>query len=76
MLASGKRRPCCFAVVPFDLYKALGVAPRAKAHWGELPPEGRRDFILWIEAAKERETRRRRIQDSCEMLASGKRSPR
>src|SRR5258708_5336688 len=26
-LAAGKRRPCCYAVGPMDLYKALGAAP-------------------------------------------------
>ena len=29
-LASGKRRPCCFAIVPINLHKALAGAPKAK----------------------------------------------
>ena len=81
-LASGKRRPCCYAVVPMDLYKALGAAPKAgecgrgrgaKAQWSDLTPTERRDFIGWIESAKERETRRGRIEKTCLMLAAGKR---
>ena len=29
-LASGKRRPCCFGVVPLDLHKSLAGLPEAK----------------------------------------------
>src|SRR5437660_8216561 len=43
-LAAGKRRPCCYAVVPMDLYKALGAAPMAKAQWSDLTPTERRDL--------------------------------
>lgn len=75
MLATGKRRPCCFSIVPFDLHKALAAMPTAKAKWSDLTPNARRDFIGWIEAAKQRETRRRRIDDACAMLAAGKRTP-
>ena len=32
-LAAGKRRPCCFAIVPMNLYKALGANAKAKAQW-------------------------------------------
>ena len=35
----------------------------------------RRDWILWIVSAKQEETRRRRIENACDMLASGKRRP-
>jgi uncharacterized protein YdeI (YjbR/CyaY-like superfamily) len=75
MLAAGKRRPCCFSIVPFDLYKALAAAPKAKAQWGHLTPTARRDFISWIDSAKQPETRRRRIDKACSMLAAGKRRP-
>ncbi len=74
-LAAGKRRPCCYAVVPMDFYKALGAAPMAKAQWSDLTPTERRDFSDWIEAAEERETRRGRIEKACAMLAAGKRRP-
>jgi uncharacterized protein YdeI (YjbR/CyaY-like superfamily) len=72
MLASGKRRPCCFAVVPFDLYKALAAMPTAKKKWSTLTPTARRDLILWIESAKERETRKGRVEEACVRLAAGK----
>jgi uncharacterized protein YdeI (YjbR/CyaY-like superfamily) len=74
-LADGKRRPCCYAVVPMDFYKALGAASTAKTQWSDLTPTERRDFTDWIEAAKERETRRGRIEEACAMLAAGKRRP-
>jgi uncharacterized protein YdeI (YjbR/CyaY-like superfamily) len=74
-LAAGKRRPCCYAVVPMDLYKALGAAPKAKARWSDLTPTERRDLTDWIESAKVRETRKGRVEEACAMLAAGKRCP-
>ena len=75
MLADGKRRPCCFSIVPLDLHNALAATPVAKAQWSDLTPNARRDFIGWIESAKNRDTRRRRIDEACVKLASGKRRP-
>lgn len=74
-LVSGKRRPCCFALVPLDLHNALKAVPKAKAQWSGLDPGVKRDFISWIEAAKERETRKGRIEKACTMIAAGKRQP-
>ena len=75
MLVTGKRRPCCYAVVPLDLHNALKTAPPAKAGWTGLTSDARRDFIDWIEAAKAREARKGRIERACTMLAGGKRRP-
>ena len=75
MLAAGKRRPCCYAIVPFNLYKALKANPKAKARWSDLTPVARRDFIGWIDSAKEPQLRNRRIDKACAMLAAGKRRP-
>ena len=75
MLAAGKRRPCCYSIVSFNLYKALAAAPRAKAQWGNLTPIARRDFISWIDSAKQPEAHKRRIEKACVMLAAGKRRP-
>jgi uncharacterized protein YdeI (YjbR/CyaY-like superfamily) len=74
-LLSGKRRPCCYAIVPMNFYKALGGTPKAKAEWGGLTPTERRDFIDWIESAKEPDERRQRVEKACLMLAAGKRRP-
>lgn len=74
-LASGKRRPCCYAIMPMNLYKALNARAKAKAGWKTLTPDARRDFIDWIDSAKDPETRERRIDKSCSMLEAGKRYP-
>jgi uncharacterized protein YdeI (YjbR/CyaY-like superfamily) len=47
----------------------------AKAQWSDLTPNERRDFITWMDSAKEPEARGRRIEKACSMLAAGKRRP-
>ena len=59
--------------VPVDLRQALATAPRAQASWADITPLARRDWIFSISTAKQPETRRRRIEKACDMLASGKR---
>src|SRR5213082_3547660 len=61
--------------VPTDLRKALAATPKAKTQWSDLTPIARRDFVSWIDSAKQLETRRRRIEKACSMLAAGKRRP-
>src|SRR3982074_758939 len=61
--------------VPTALRKALAVTPMAKAQWRDLTPIARRDFVSWLDSAKQPETRRRRIERACSMLAAGKRRP-
>jgi uncharacterized protein YdeI (YjbR/CyaY-like superfamily) len=75
MLIAGKRRPCCYTIVSFNLYTALKATPKAKAKWSDLTPIERRDFISWMDSAKQPETHRRRIEKACAMLAAGKRRP-
>lgn len=75
MLLEGKRRPCCYAVVPMSLYKALGANKKAKVQWGTLTPDERRDFVAWVEGAKEFEERARKVEKACSLLAQGKRRP-
>src|SRR5579859_7112792 len=59
--------------VPMDLREALAAAPLAQASWADITPLARRDWIFSISTAKQPETRRRRIEKACDMLASGKR---
>ncbi|HEV3087148.1 MAG TPA: YdeI/OmpD-associated family protein, partial [Candidatus Elarobacter sp.] len=61
--------------VPADLRKALAAEPVVKVLWSDLTPIARRDFISWIDSAKQPETRRRRIERTCSMLEAGKRRP-
>jgi len=72
-LASGKRRPCCYAIVPMNLYKALGDFPKAKQQWGTLTPDEKRDFSDWVNESKDKDGRGVRVAKVCGMLASGKR---
>jgi uncharacterized protein YdeI (YjbR/CyaY-like superfamily) len=75
MLADGKRRPCCYSIVSFDRFTALAATPRAKAQWSILTPIERRDFISWMDSAKQPEAHKRRIEKACGLLAAGKRRP-
>ena len=58
-----------------DLRKALAAAPKAKTQWSDLTPIERRDFISWMDSAKQPEANKRRIEKACVMLAAGKRRP-
>ncbi len=62
--------------VPADLRKALTAAsPKAREAWSDITPAARRDFIHWITSGKRAETRVKRIETACDMLAKGKRRP-
>lgn len=61
--------------VPTDLKKALGAAPQANILWKEITPMARWDWIRWIRATKQAETRRRRIEVAISKLTAGNRRP-
>lgn len=71
-LVAGNRRPCCYAVVPMILYKALGANPKAKAVWNGLAPEAKRDFADWVDSGKDADERKQRVEKTCALLATGK----
>lgn len=75
-LLKGKRRPCCFAVVPMDFYKALGNDPLAKAAWSGLDANQKRDMTDWIDEAPDKTARKARIGDACSRLATSKADPK
>lgn len=58
--------------VPIDLQNALLQTPLAMDIWQQTTTIARVDWIHWIESAKQVKTRVKRIQDACNMLASGK----
>lgn len=69
-------------IVPPALRRALANAPAGKAGapgarevWADITPAARRDWIHWIESAKQAETRERRVATAIDMLAKGKRRP-
>ena len=74
-LVKGKRRPCCFAVVPMDFYRALGESPVAKAKWSDLTATEKRNLTDWIEAVKEKGARKSRVEEACALLMDGRRCP-
>lgn len=57
---------------PADLKQALAASPAATAQWKAITPVARRDFIQWIAASRQPETRARRVRTGCDMLAAGK----
>ena len=71
-LLSGKRRPCCYAIVPMDLYSAVNKNSKAKAVWKGLLPDERRDFVQWIASTKDKKEHSKRIEKVKELLAGGK----
>jgi hypothetical protein len=59
-------------MLPADLQKALAGSPAAKEAWEETTTTARVDWVHWIESAKQAGTRQRRVENACDMLASGK----
>lgn len=58
--------------LPEDLQEALAASPAAKAVWEDATTIARLDWIHWIDSAKQARTRKRRVDNACDMLASGK----
>jgi uncharacterized protein YdeI (YjbR/CyaY-like superfamily) len=48
--------------LPADLRKVLAASAQTKAQWDSLTPIGQRDFVSWIESAKQPQTRKRRVE--------------
>ena len=71
LLSPAQREP--EPVLPADLRAALAQAPGANAQWQAITVAARRDFIQWLDTARQAETRARRIRTACDMLAQGKR---
>jgi uncharacterized protein YdeI (YjbR/CyaY-like superfamily) len=61
--------------VPADLKKTLLSDREALAIWENLTPLARNEWICWVEAAKKKETRIRRIVRVRAEIREGKRRP-
>jgi uncharacterized protein YdeI (YjbR/CyaY-like superfamily) len=61
------------AETPQDLADALAANPAASATFDSFPASARRDYADWVADAKRPETRARRVAQSVEWLAQGKR---
>ncbi|MEA3002239.1 MAG: hypothetical protein QOH81_1027 [Sphingomonadales bacterium] len=58
---------------PDDLRAALDAAPKAAAIFDGFPPSCRREYVEWVTEAKRPETRAKRVAQTVEWLAEGKR---
>ena len=58
--------------LPNYIAKAIRADAKAWKFFRELAPTYRRDFVVWIHMAKRPDTRERRIRESLELLAAGK----
>jgi hypothetical protein len=61
--------------VPADLTSALTDSPQVQKLWMDITPLARWDWIRWIRATKQEETRKRRIEVACSKLKAGERRP-
>ena len=62
--------------VPEDLATALVAAPeKIQNLWNEITPMARWEWVRWVNATKNTDTRRRRVDVSISKMTSGKRRP-
>lgn len=62
--------------VPPDLREALSDAPRKiRDLWESITPMARWEWVRWVNATRNPDTRKRRIEVSISKLGSGKRRP-
>jgi len=60
--------------IPADLRKALAADPQVKSLWTDITPVARWDWIRWIGATRNPDTRAIRIEKALSKLRSGKRA--
>jgi uncharacterized protein YdeI (YjbR/CyaY-like superfamily) len=61
--------------LPGDLRQELIANPAALGAWKDITPLARNEFICWVENAKQKSTRDRRIRRTQEELEEGQRRP-
>ena len=61
--------------VPPDLKKTLMADRAARALWEAITPLARNEWICWVEDAKQKSTRLKRMERVCADLKQGKRRP-
>jgi uncharacterized protein YdeI (YjbR/CyaY-like superfamily) len=67
-----KPAPKALVAMPDDFAEALAGNPAARAVFDGFAPSHRREYLEWITEAKRAETRAKRIAQSLEWLAEGK----
>jgi len=62
--------------VPADLAAALAAAPpQIRELWREITPMARWEWVRWVNATRNPDTRRRRVEVTISKMSSGKRRP-
>ena len=62
--------------VPQDLKTALAAAPQnIKDQWKDITPMARWEWVRWVNATENPDTRKRRVEVSISKMKSGKRRP-
>ena len=62
--------------MPADLKKALSQAPqKIRDLWAAITPMARWEWVRWVNATKNPDTRKRRVEVSISKMNSGKRRP-
>jgi uncharacterized protein YdeI (YjbR/CyaY-like superfamily) len=67
-----RREPKAPLTVPQDMQAALDGAAAARATWDAFPPSCQREYVEWVTEAKRDETRAKRLNQTIEWLAEGK----
>ena len=62
--------------VPRDLARALAAAPKSiRDLWEDITPMARWEWVRWVNATNNPDTRRRRVEVTISKMKSGKRRP-
>lgn len=61
--------------IPDDLSVALDEAPDLAETWNDITPMARWEWVRWVNATKNPQTRERRVEVSISKLRDGKRRP-
>lgn len=62
--------------VPQDLQRALAAAPQEiQGLWKDITPMARWEWVRWVKATQNPDTRRRRVEVTISKMKSGKRRP-
>jgi len=63
-------------LVPDDLQAALNAAPEdIRDLWGDITPMARWEWVRWVNATRNPETRERRVEVTISKMQNGKRRP-
>ena len=63
-------------IVPEDLAIALAAAPQEiRTLWQDITPMARWEWVRWVNATKNLDTRKRRVEVTISKMSSGKRRP-